>query len=61
MNNELKSCPFCGGKAEVKTNYEYGKARGYFIFCTKCDLQQPKAYSTKKTAIKIWNRRIKNG
>ena len=57
-NKKLKSCPFCGGKAEFKKNYIYGKAKGYFCYCTKCSVTQDKVYATKAYAIKKWNTRI---
>jgi Lar family restriction alleviation protein len=56
-NRELKNCPFCGGVAEVATYYEYGKARGKFVFCTKCSITQEHPYSSKQNAIDVWNRR----
>lgn len=59
MKDKLKPCPFCGGEAEVKTNYEYGKARGAFVFCIKCDMTS-RIYSTRQYAIKVWNRRVEN-
>ena len=59
-NRELKNCPFCGGVAEVATYYEHGKARGKFVFCTKCSITQEHPYSSKQNAINVWNRRFVN-
>ena len=56
---ELRFCPFCGGKAEIVTNYEYGLARGYFVYCTCCGITQDHKYSTKKCATNAWNRRVR--
>lgn len=57
--SELKPCPFCGGKSECITNYEYGKARGAFCSCKKCGITQ-KIYASRQGAIKAWNRRYEN-
>jgi Lar family restriction alleviation protein len=50
---EIKDCPFCGGKASVKT---FKKEAKYFINCNDCkcttDIQD-----TIYEAIQIWNRR----
>lgn len=44
--NELKPCPFCGGKAEffAKTFTERGVSRGWLfgVHCTKCDVTTPR-------------------
>lgn len=56
-DKEIKSCPFCGGKAECKTHYVYGKSRGHFVYCTKCQITQDKLYTTRQYAIKKWNKR----
>ena len=58
MKEKLKSCPFCGSKAECKTHYVYGKSHGHFVYCTKCQITQDKVYATKTYAIKKWNRRV---
>lgn len=58
MTETLKTCPFCGGEAKGVTNYEYGLARGYFCYCTRCGIQQTRIYATKQAAIKSWNRRV---
>lgn len=61
MKDNLKPCPFCGGKAECKTNYMFGRSHGHFVFCTKCSITQDRVYATKTYAIKKWNRRVNNG
>lgn len=44
--DELKPCPFCGGKAKflVKCHSERVISRGwnFGIYCTKCDVTSPK-------------------
>ena len=54
MNEELKPCPFCGGKAEIII--EYGTVT---VGCTnkECDITMGKAVFTDEEAIQHWNRR----
>lgn len=53
MSDELKPCPFCGGKAE--TNLLLGN---YCITCTRCmGAIFPARGMTKEEAIEAWNRR----
>ena len=52
----LKTCPFCGGKAEVVSYSIYGKVKRYFCKCIKCDCQS-RDYTSKQNAKKAWNRR----
>ncbi len=59
----LKPCPFCGGKAEEKTQFGYLEngycGRYFFIRCKKCSGSSGnKRYKT--VAIRIWNRRTDN-
>lgn len=73
MSNELKSCPFCGGEAEV---YEYeaehniydGHTLGYVdtvyyikygCACHECGSMIAEKTSKQKV-IEAWNRRIDN-
>jgi hypothetical protein len=58
---KLKSCPFCGGEAEIKT---YNLCDGFVscIRCTKCGyklLLQKVDIKTESAinAIKVWNKR----
>lgn len=71
--SELKPCPFCGGKAQVRY---YGKGSGPFgytsnilmrsepgcVVCLKCEATIPK-YSRMRVcrAIEAWNRRVGDG
>ena len=65
---ELKSCPFCGGKAETET---YRKERTLFqrekmciyIRCKDCGAEtkaysESPYYSAKEYAVTAWNRRV---
>lgn len=48
---ELKPCPFCGGKAEFKTNSSGynndSRIIGFGIKCNKCGLEHPKRYEVR--------------
>ena len=51
MEDRLKSCPFCGGKAIVRRVYE-----DRFGECCDCSASSASA-KTKELAIKAWNTR----
>ena len=59
MKNELKTCPFCGGKAEIRM---VGDMRHLLVyFCKDCrhtPLRGGDARSTERDARKVWNRRV---
>jgi len=60
MNEELKPCPFCGGKAEIIIfSAEYGTLT---VGCTneECDITMGKAFFSDEEAIQHWNRRVNN-
>ena len=57
VNEELKPCPFCGGKAYVGI-YEYAT----IVICDQCGAQTAEVgispyYAAKDEAIKRWNKR----
>ena len=52
MANELKPCPFCGGKAEVRF-----MCRRPYIMCVKCHAQTA-CYNIYKKAKEAWNKRV---
>lgn len=58
MNDKLKPCPFCGGKAILSGSHtvadETFELR--FVFCESC-CTETRLYSTKQKAIDAWNRR----
>lgn len=51
---KLKSCPFCGGEAEVMEGLR--KIPTYFVICSKCEIRTLE-YLTPENAAKRWNRR----
>lgn len=53
--DELKPCPFCGGKAVVA---EFGR---YSVYCIRQCCEQPISYPDEETAIEAWNRRAEDG
>ena len=59
MSEKLKPCPFCGGKAEVRTD----ENEEYYVSCTKCFTLVGYCtdtwgeYETETEAIEAWNRR----
>lgn len=65
MSEELKPCPFCGGKATVLRDYiESDDETIYEDFSVAhwCDLMthrvRTKKFKTESDAISAWNRRI---
>lgn len=59
-SEKLKSCPFCGGKAEIIIfSDECGTVT---VGCTneECDITMGKAFFTDEEAIQHWNRRVNN-
>jgi Lar family restriction alleviation protein len=61
VRNELKPCPFCGGKAEMykMTNCSNPEEdfEGYYVICSECAVQTPMECTTS-AVIAAWNRRI---
>lgn len=57
---ELKPCPFCGGKVELRPKMDKDDET-YFILCTQCFMWFEKfAYRARseKAIIEEWNRRV---
>lgn len=58
---QLKPCPFCGGKAEVVPHKFFSEALKawkvdcYVVECKNCHTAQ--YWGTEKQAIEAWNRR----
>ena len=51
---ELLSCPFCGGKAELRHN----RAWDYEVRCTKCRAKTRLHHDNENGAVSDWNRRV---
>lgn len=71
MNQELKPCPFCGGKPYVETRHRVfiksETVRAAFVRCTNCNartgrmpLKEYGSAAAVNGAIEAWNRRIEN-
>ena len=52
FQNTLRSCPFCGGRAEK----EWGISSIFWIKCTGCGVEGSQ-YGSLEEAIKAWNTR----
>lgn len=67
--DELKPCPFCGGKAEIRVGEYASFVEGYAVGCSNCALTFGASgrigeaycwsccYETEAEAIEAWNRR----
>lgn len=63
---KIKSCPFCGGKAELITRqgktYDGRVYDCYRVTCKNVDCEVTTFdFSTPKKAVRVWNRRVNNG
>ncbi len=55
MKEELKRCPFCGGKAEIREiATRTSSIGGFYVMCTKCKTSGDN-YSKAETATRAWN------
>jgi Lar family restriction alleviation protein len=52
-NEELKPCPFCGGKAEMVSDFD----DEHYVYCTGCKGGW-KTMETPEEAAEAWNRRV---
>jgi Lar family restriction alleviation protein len=60
FNKKLKPCPFCGGQADLcKDEWNPKSNLKYFVICSSCGITT-ECKGTKRSVIKIWNRRINN-
>ena len=57
--SELKPCPFCGGVAEMHITDHTPSGYDYTPRCKNpsCCGRLTKKYSSKETAVAMWNRR----
>lgn len=54
---ELKTCPFCGGKGSLQNHKFIGCADTYGVVCLDCGAETKQFYKNKEKAIKTWNYR----
>lgn len=55
---ELKNCPFCGGKAIIRRrNPDHIMRDKYFACCTSCK-NKTGYYDTEEEAVVAWNKRV---
>lgn len=56
---ELKTCPICGGEAEVVVFYIKGVANRlnyyYFVSCKQKRCKRTQSYRRKERAVEAWN------
>lgn len=59
MSEELKPCPFCGGKPQLYKNDPYMDDRRHNrVHCKKCGVDGPHdTWFTLEGVIKLWNTR----
>ena len=63
MPNELKSCPFCGGEAEIVPHKFFSEILKawmvdcYGVECKNCHTSGYQFWGTEAHAIAAWNRR----
>lgn len=53
MTDELKSCPFCGGKVRLESSHGFN-----YVLCEKCKAEYyPAFFGDAKKTVADWNRR----
>lgn len=57
--DELKSCPFCGGKAKIRGEKYWRPRVSRNVICTKC-FSCSGWFDTEEEAVEAWDRRIIN-
>lgn len=57
MLNNLKPCPFCGGKEFTYGEVVYAYDSKYYVFCKGCGATG-QAKGTKAAARNVWNKRV---
>lgn len=60
MQNKLKPCPFCGGRAIILQTETFFSYPRYFATCDSCGVETPRVYKTRAKSIEAWNRRAYN-
>lgn len=58
-DDEVKPCPFCGGKEIVIDKYKHKVGDRYRIFCAGCLAMIDPGYAQDKhTVMEMWNKRV---
>ena len=63
--NELKPCPFCGGKAELISHRPYASPSGITDYYVKCGTEGCTlclgglCFTSQEETVRAWNRRVK--
>lgn len=56
-NEQLRPCPFCGGKAHVNDHIYFEVPPTYGIVCGECGSMSRQFYDTMGEAVAAWNTR----
>lgn len=60
MTEKLKSCPFCGGEAEIYKMTNFSRPEddfeGFYVICSECAVQT-RMEGRASDVIAVWNRR----
>lgn len=56
--SKLKSCPFCGGKAEIENLHHGENEGGSYVYCTECLASSNIEFGFKENFVSNWNRRV---
>jgi Lar family restriction alleviation protein len=59
MMEKLRTCPFCGGEAEVR-EAKYLGLKGFVVTCLKCGIET-RLMEDKNQSVWLWNRRDDDG
>ena len=55
---EIKNCPFCGGKAGLREHYfSYGMTT-YGVACLECNSETSQFFESILDATEAWNKRV---
>lgn len=57
MSEELRPCPFCGGKAQLRLEKDFKMHQAYKICCLSCPARMEALFHSQWEAISAWNRR----
>lgn len=53
MTEQLKPCPFCGGKVRLESSHGFN-----YVLCEKCESEYyPASFGDGKKAVAAWNKR----